>query len=110
MSQSGRDNNRRSDQNEDLLNFNDRMTNLYINDNSQRGAENRQVPIQPSNNNERHDDEDDNNEEDNFSPEDALKSILEGLKEIVKNNAERPTVPTNSKEYKMINFPTFSSN
>ncbi|RIB17908.1 hypothetical protein C2G38_2186132 [Gigaspora rosea] len=114
ISQSGRNNNRRTDQNEDLLHFNKedvRMTNLYINDNLQRGAENRQVPIRPSNNNEeRQNEEGDNNKEDEFSPEDALKSILEGLKEIVKNNAERPTTSTNPKKYKMIDFPTFSGN
>ena len=52
----------------------------------------------------------DDNEEDEFSPEEALKTILEGLKEIVKNNTERPTASTNLKEYKMIDFSTFSGN
>ncbi|RIB01588.1 hypothetical protein C2G38_2230364 [Gigaspora rosea] len=58
-------------------------------------------------NNKHYNNKNNDNEEDEFSPEDALKTILEELKKIVKNNAERPTASTNLKEYKMIDFPTF---
>ncbi|CAG8750820.1 7794_t:CDS:2, partial [Dentiscutata erythropus] len=47
-------------------------------------------------------------EREEFNTKNAMRAIIEGLKQLSQNHTERATANTNPKEYKLVDFPIFS--